>query len=398
MSHLLVENLARSADKPRAPWLVALSASGWSVVAGLALCIAPVLAGWLAGGVEQSMAAPLQLAARLWLVAHHTPVELPMGTISFMPWGLSLPLGLLTYGAARWAARVSGVPHAPATLRLTAAIVGPYALIGSAIALAATSDEAYIDPRLAALGTGLVALVSAGTGVLVESGMGARAWASVPTRPQTWLRAGAIATAVLITGGGVLVVVALGVHAGRIGPLTTSLDAGIVGGLLITLLGVVLIPNAVVWATAYALGPGFAVGAGSAVSPGEIRLGPLPGLPILAGLPAETQGVLGWLVVAIPLAAGLAAGLVLHRAADDRAAWARVLDTAMAGAFAGAIVGVLAAVCSGSVGPGRLAQVGAPPLPTALSAAAEIAVVATVTVLALRWRSRRTLTLAEPAV
>src|SRR5215207_882531 len=147
MSQLLTEKLARAADQPRAPWLVALMAAGWSLVAGFALCLAPALAGWLAGGVEQSMAAPLQLAGRVWLVAHHVPLDLPQGTISFMPWGLSLPLALLAYGAGRWAARVTGVPHAPAAVRLVAAMTGPYALAGAALALAAASAEAYLDPR-----------------------------------------------------------------------------------------------------------------------------------------------------------------------------------------------------------------------------------------------------------
>ena len=398
MSQLLTQKLAPSADRSRAPWLVAVMAAGWSFVAGFALCLAPALAGWLAGGVEQSMAAPLQLAARVWLVAHHVPLDLPQGTISFMPWGLSLPLALLAYGAGRWATGVSGVPHAPAAVRLVAAMTGPYALAGAALALAAASAEAYVDPRLAAVSTGLLMLVSAGSGVFVQSGLGARTWAAVPARLRTWLGAAALATAVLVTGGAVLVVVALGGKAGRIGPLTTALDAGIVGGLLITLLGVVLLPNAVVWAMAYALGPGFAVGTGSVVSPGETRLGPVPGLPVLAGLPDETQGILGWVVVAIPVIAGVAAALILHRTADHRGVLGGLLDSALTGALTGGMVGALAAACGGSVGPGRLAEVGASPLLAALSAASEVALVAGVTGLVLRRRSRRTLALAEPAV
>jgi hypothetical protein len=397
MSHLAVEKFAPlAAVKARAPWLVALTVAIWSVIAGLALCVAPVMAGWLAGGVQQSMAAPLRLGARIWLIAHHAPLELPTDTtINFMPWGLSLPLFLLIYASGRWATRVSGVPTIAATIRLTVAIAGAYAAAGAAIALAVTTADAYVDPRRAALGTGLVALVSVGSGVLVESGLARTAWVAVPVRVRTWLRAGAIAAAALLTGGALLVVIALGLHAGRIGPLTASLDEGIVGGLLITLLGVILIPNAVVWATAYALGPGFVVGAGTAVSPGEIRLGPVPGLPILAGLPTDTQGVLGWLVVLIPVAAGVLTAHALHRAAPDRSILGRLVDGTMAAVLAGALIGALAAVSGGSVGPGRLADVGAPPLVTGVSAAAEIALVCVVGSLVLGWRSRRSS--AEPS-
>jgi Family of unknown function (DUF6350) len=391
MSHLVVQKLAPvAAEKARAPWLVAVTVAIWSVIAGLALCLVPVMAAWLAEGAEQPMAAPLRLGGRIWLVAQHTPLEVPTDTtINFMPWGLSLFLVLLAHAGGRWAARVSGVPRVAVAIRLTVVISAAYAAAAAAIALAVTSAEAEIDARFAALSTGIVALVSGGSGVLVESGTAARTWAALPPLTQTWLRAGATAAAALIAGGALLVVIALGVHAGRIGPLTTSLSSGVVGGLLVTLLGVILIPNAVVWATAYALGPGFVVGFGTAVSPGDIRLGPVPGLPILAGLPTETRGVLGWLVLLIPLAAGVLTGHVVYRSHRDRALPWRLLDSTLAGGVAGVLIGVLSAVSGGSAGPGRLAEVGAPPLITAFSAAAEIALVSGVTSVVLAWRSRR---------
>jgi hypothetical protein len=391
MSHLIVDKFAPvAAGKARAPWLVAVTVAIWSVIAGLALCLAPVIAGWLAEGAEQPMAAPLRLGASIWLLAQHTPVELPTGTtINFMPWGLSLPLVLLAYAGGRWAARVSGVPRVAAAIRLTVVMSAAYAAAGGAIAVAVRSADADIDARFAALSTGIVALISVGSGIFVESGIAGRTWAALPPLARVWLRAGTIAAAALITGGAFLVVIALGVHAGRIGPLTTSLDSGVVGGVVITLLGVILIPNAVVWATAYALGPGFVVGLGTAVSPGDIRLGPVPGLPILAGLPTETQGVLGWLVLIIPLTAGMLAGLAAYRAHADRALPWRLVDSMLSAVVAGVLLGVLSAISGGSAGPGRLAEVGAPPLITALSATAEIAAVSVVTMIVLAWRSRR---------
>jgi hypothetical protein len=301
---------------------------------------------------------------------------------------LTLPLALLTYGIGRRAARMSGVPHRAAAIRLTLAIAVPYAMAGAAVALFATTKDGSVDPMVAALGAGLLALLAAGSGVFHESGLLLTGWNRIPIRGRAWLRAGGAAAAALITGGALLVVLALGAQAARIGPLTRSLDAGVIGGLLITLLGVVLIPNAVVWATAYALGPGFLVGTGTAVSPGEIRLGPLPGLPLLAGLPTTTPDLIGWLVLMVPVAAGVVAALVLRRAGAALGPWGTLLDSALAGAVAGAVVSALAALSAGSAGPGRLADVGPSPMLTGLAAAVEVTLITAVAGTVLLWRHR----------
>jgi len=387
VADLLTRQTTRSADvRPRAPWLAALAAAGWSALAGLALVTLPALGAWLAGGVEEPLSSPLWLGAQLWLVGQHVPLQLTTATLSLTPWGLTLPLAILLHGAGRWAAATSGVPSALPAVRLSLGIAVLYALAGAGLALAAGTVEAYLDPLTSVVATGALALSAAGSGVLVESGLLQGWWDALPTRLAAWLRAGAAGAAALVAGGAALVTMSLLLHAGRMHDLLVSLDAGPVGGGLVTVLSLVLVPNAALWGASYALGPGFAMGAGTSVAPGDITLGPLPALPVLAGLPAGDNGALDWAVLVVPVTAGVVTALVAHRWSGGVGYLAVAVDAVLAGLVTGLLVGAMAAASGGSAGPGRLADVGPDPGMVALYAAAEVAIVAVLAAVVLaRW-------------
>ena len=110
----------------------------------------------------------------------------------------------------------------------------------------------------------------------------------------------------------------------------------------------------------YLLGPGFAVGTGTLVSPTVVAVGPVPMFPLLAALPdngpppAWTPALLALPVVLAALGGGpRAAPPPDHRLGPGRPARAG-RRRARRGAF-----GVLAALAGGAVGPGRMADVGA---------------------------------------
>ena len=92
------------------------------------------------------------------------------------------------------------------------------------------------------------------------------------------------------------------------------------GGLMYTLVGIAFVPNAVLLAGAYLLGPGFMVGTGTLVSPTAVVLGPVPAFPLLAALPGD--GPTPWWttgLLAVPvLLAAVAARLAVRRARVDR--------------------------------------------------------------------------------
>ena len=112
---------------------------------------------------------------------------------------------------------------------------------------------------------------------------------------------------------------------------------------------------------AYLLGPGFAVGAGTLVTPSAVVLGPLPLFPLLAALPGTgpTPVWTPFLVALAPLVAAVGrrpgAAPPPRRCAGRRGRCAAVPP----GCWAGLLLGLLTALAGGAVGPGRM-QVVAP--------------------------------------
>jgi hypothetical protein len=166
--------------------------------------------------------------------------------------------------------------------------------------------------------------------------------------------------------------------------------------LLLLLLGLIYVPTAAVWAVGYAVGPGFAVGVGTSVTMSSVHLGAVPAFPMLAALPDDgAAGGLAYAALLVPLAGGVVAGLLVDRSARrsrgrELSSWRRLAEAASAaGAVAGLGIGALALLASGPAGPGRLAEVGPPAVVVGLAVAVETAVLAMVTLAALRLRRSR---------
>jgi len=102
-------------------------------------------------------------------------------------------------------------------------------------------------------------------------------------------------------------------HVDAITALLVELGPGVSGGLLLVVLSLAYIPTALMWAMAYALGPGISLGVGVAVSPfAETASASLPGFPILAALPSQPHAASAALPV-LGVVAGALAGLALRR-------------------------------------------------------------------------------------
>jgi hypothetical protein len=117
----------------------------------------------------------------------------------------------------------------------------------------------------------------------------------------------------------------------------------------------VVVPNAVLFSGSYLLGPGFAVGTGTIVSPTVVVLGPLPMFPLLAALPESgpTSAWTPYLMAVPPVVAAWAAARAQRRYPTLR--WEEgALRGCTGGVFAGLGVGLLVAVAGGAVGPGRM--------------------------------------------
>jgi hypothetical protein len=191
--------------------------------------------------------------------------------------------------------------------------------------------------------------------------------------PQPWLAAGGAAiraglgtVATVVAAAALVTTAALVLGYGQIIALYESVQAGVLGGVALTVAQLAVLPTIVLRAAAWLVGPGFAVGAGSPVSPLAVTLGPLPSVPVLGALPAEPSA-LGFVTLLVPLLAAFIAGIAVRpqlTAALGGAPlrfWA-VGSAAVAALVAGLAMGFLAFIAAGSAGPGRLAEVGPDPV------------------------------------
>ena len=146
-------------------------------------------------------------------------------------------------------------------------------------------------------------------------------------------------------------------------------------------------PVGVLWALAYSVGPGFAVGTGTLVAPSGTTVGDLPAFPLLAALPGEGPApALAMLGLAVPVLAGVVIGVrVARRSPDGVGVTAGI--AAGSGALTGVLAGLLSVIARGGLTAGRMSTLGPQPLVVAVWTALSLAVVAALTAGELRRRA-----------
>ena len=348
------------------PLVPGLIAAGWAAGAGLLVVALPVLLAWATDSRSGAGAAQaLRTAAQLWLVANGGSV----GAFGLVPLGLvALPL-LLLARAGGHGARTGPPVDLRAGVVLLLAVSIPYAVTASVVAGLAASPASTPSP-VRVLGTSLlVSLVGAGTGIARQSQLDRSATALVSLRLRVLGRCTVAGVAVVIGAGALLAAGSLAVHGGRASTLARSSDPGLVGGVALLLLGLAVLPNLALWGAAWLLGPGFAVGIGTAVGPFGTTLGAVPALPVLAGLPAAAPSPwVGVVALGVPLLAGALAGRLLARrttGGPTRVA----MEAALLAPTCGMLLATLAWLSGGPLGHGRLAAVGPSPWRVGLAAA-----------------------------
>jgi hypothetical protein len=179
------------------------------------------------------------------------------------------------------------------------------------------------------------------------------------------------------------------VHLSEVKVASDVLAPGFGGAALLLLAQLAYVPNAIIWAVAYTIGPGFAFGAGTTVSPTGSALGPVPLFPMLAAIPSGGHpGVPGWVpvaVLALPYLAGVFAGVVTVRITPTPVIEAAPLWGFTAGAAAGLLAGLAAAFAGGPLGHGRLASVGPNGFQVGLVAILELGITAALSAAAANW-------------
>lgn len=191
------------------------------------------------------------------------------------------------------------------------------------------------------------------------------------------------AVALILVAAAAAVAIMLGVNYAHVISLYEAVQSGLLGGVALTIAQLAFIPNLIIWAASWFIGPGFALGTGSAVSPLGTTLGPLPAIPLLGALPTGPMP-LAYIGLLVPILAGFLAAIAMHpRLARDGVESPLQLAGAGLGIgfIGGILLGGLAWISSGSAGPGRLSDIGANWLPVGCWGALEIGLAAAIALL-----------------
>jgi hypothetical protein len=365
------------------------------IASAVGLVISPLTLAWLIegdGSVDWSVT--LQVAIFAFLLATAVPVQISAGEIvgiefdsfqiAFLPLGLTLMMALmiirfghrLSASSSLWPAWLSGAVA--------------FGSVSYLLSLVASSEAAVVpewDPIFRpALFFGGLLFISSVTGKRFELVSGSnppeapeRIWVrekfksvlgnlhwSISTAAIPALKIGAAVMVILVLFSSLLIGIALAAGWVEVLRLYQALSLSLLGGLVLTLGQLALLPNLIVYGAAWISGAGFSIGAGSYVSPIASQLGPLPALPLFAALP--TGGLdRGVIFALIPIVSALVVTLAARKSLD-RMRWefatafsAASVLAALSALVAGVIALVLASLASGGLGPGRFSEVGVNP-------------------------------------
>jgi hypothetical protein len=343
--------------------VAAVTAALWAAVIGLLVVGVLVTIVWAVSARSGAgIVTPVAASGVVWLVAHHAPVDTATGMVTLLPLLLlALPLALLQR-AGRWAARVTATTDAPDAGLIVVAATATYAALAFLVAQGASLGGASVSPFSALLWSSLVAVVGLGAGVIDGAGL----WRGFVDRVPAALRRGgpiaAQAGAALAAVVGVVAVVAIVLRWSAEAGLLHSVASGAGDTVGLLLVSLAYLPNLLVWALAYVVGPGFGIGAGESVSAFSSGGALLPGLPLLGAVPPDSPETAPLLLL-VPVVCGVVASVLLRRREQ-----LGLLDEAvalLAGAgLLGAGVAVLAWLSGGSLGGGRLTGLGPAALAT----------------------------------
>lgn len=381
MTDLLTRPAQRStAGPPRGRPLpvVAVCSAAWAAGVGLAVVTVVVLLAWSTDPASAAGASvAMHAAGHAWLLSSGVPLNVPGGRLGLVPLGAALLPAALLWRAGVGVAKAAQVGDRAAAALATAMLAATYGVLAALVAALAATPAVRTVPLRALAGGAILAGAAGGAGVLRQSGLGAVLVGRLPSWAPRLGRPAAAGLLVLAGTGALLVGTSLGWHAARSGELIRALAPGGSGGVGLFAIDLVLLPNAVVWAACFAVGPGFAVGAGTSVTLFGVSLGALPAVPLLTALPAGGRPpVLTMAALLGPVLAGPVIGAVVARRSPDLQRRQAALTAAASGVGVGLLLGLSGWLAGGPVGPGRLAVTGPSPWQVALAAALELAPVA----------------------
>ncbi len=394
----------------RAPLVVAaLFATLWAALLSYLPVAAVIgLARTLEGSGGLLGAAHAGLAG--WLLGHGVPIGTSIGPLALAPLLLTVLMIWRLNRAGLHVTRAIGARHtgSPGRALLVATVVGvAYAILGALAALLVDGRGTEISTARAASHFLAIGLLGALLGALRGTGAVSTVARRLPPALRHGVRTGLIASFLILGAGAVIGGLAVALGGAQAAKIISGYQTGVAGQAGITLVSIGYAVNAAIWASSYLLGPGFALGTGTAISLTEVSYGVPPMVPLVAGLPDGPMGAAGTLLLALPVIAGAVAGWSLTQrlrfgrdsawragprtgTAPAEPGWSLVvLSGVLAGPVGGIILAMLAWISGGSLGSGRLSRIGPDPIQVGVVAAIVVAVSVSIGAAATRAFSRR---------
>ena len=384
----------RSVDgSGRAPLVVAAGfATFWAALLSYLPVAAVVgLARTLEGSGGVGGAAHAGLAG--WLLGHGVPLGTSIGPLALAPLLVTLLAIWRLNTAGLHVTRAIGARRSgsPRVALLVAGQIGLwYAILGVLAALIVDGPGTEVSMARSACTLFVIGVAGGLVGSLRSTDTVVVLARRIPQTLRHGLRTGVVAALLILAAGAAFAGLSVAIGGGQAADTIAAYRTGIAGQAGIILVSLAYGANGAVWAAAYLLGPGFALGTDSTVRLTEVTVGPLPTLPLLAGLPDGPMGAAGAAVLAVPVLAAMFAGWLLtrrllHGPDGKLPGWSLVLGPAViAGPVAGVLLGVLAWFSGGSLGAGRLSEIGPSPWLVTLVAAAVVSVAASMGAAAAR--------------
>jgi hypothetical protein len=413
MTSLLVDRRDRTGAPAAAQRPLVLIATLGGAVAALApllVCIAVGVVGWFASdaGAHGAPRDGMRMGALAWLMAHGSGITVQGVAVGVVPLGLT---AICAWSMWRVAHRVGDAlsGHGPDADRisdgerdLTVPMAAGTFFLGYAVvavvtaALASTVATAPSVPPVV-LWILAMSLLFAAPAIAIGSGRAA-IWATfVPVVVrQGAATARAILTALLALAT-LVFLVSLAVGVGEAATMVGQLHLSAAEGTVYALTNAAFVPNATLFSGSFLLGPGFAVGGNTLVSPDAVVLGALPLFALLsalpdAGVPAPWLSAMVWLP---PVTA--AAATMRFQRRHPAPTWLDAGLRGCGGGIAAAVAfAVLASVSGGAAGPGRMRHVGPDVFDVLLASITALGLGGLVGALVMTWWQRRGLSSSGP--
>lgn len=377
---------------------------------GVAAAAAPLLVlaaigviGWFTAdaGAHGTPRDGMRIGALAWLMGHGSGVTVQGAAVGVVPlgvtamsawamWRLGHRVGDAVSGHGPDADRIADGERdftVPAAVLLF--FVG-YVVVAVVVASVAASVDAAPSTARVVWWSLLMTLAVAAPAIAIGSGRAAIWAALAPGVARDGVGAALSVLGWFLAVSALAFVAALVLGAGEAATMMSQLHLSAGDAIVYSLVNAGFAPNAVLFSGSFLLGPGFAVGGATVVSPGLVVLGPLPLLPLLAALPGAgtTAGWVASLIAVPPVVAALATAWWQRRRPTLR--WDHgALRGCGGGIVAGVAFAVLASVAGGVAGPGRMRHVG-PFVPDVLvHAITAFGVGGLVGGLAMTWWQRR---------